>query len=80
MEIPILLGVDGEARQIIETYHAGLYFEPEDKIDFQEKLQDLLSDEILYKECKAGCRKLSTDFDRSLLAEKMLQIITQFNG
>lgn len=79
MEIPILLGVDGEARQIIETYHAGLYFEPEDKVDFQEKLQDLLTDEILYKDCKAGCRRLSADFDRSSLAEKMLQTITQLN-
>lgn len=75
MEIPILMGVDGEARQIVEHYGAGLCFAPESEDDFKRKLDRLLSDPILYEQCKAGCRKLANDFDRKLLAKQMLNII-----
>ena len=34
MHIPIMLGVDGEARKLVEQYGAGLYYEPENKADF----------------------------------------------
>lgn len=77
MEIPILMGVDGEARQIVESYKAGLCFEPESKEDFERQLDRLLSDPILYKQCKAGCRKLAHDFDRKVLAGQMLNIIKE---
>ena len=80
MEIPILMGVNGEAREIIESYHAGVCFEPESETEFCKKLDLLLTDENLYNECKEGCKKLSLDFDRNLLANKMLQIITQLNS
>lgn len=75
MEIPILMGVDGEARQIVEHYEAGLCFAPESEDDFKRQLDRLLSDPILYEQCKAGCRKLANDFDRKLLAKQMLNII-----
>lgn len=75
MEIPILMGVDGEARQIVEHYEAGLCFVPESEDDFKRQLDKLLSDPILYEQCKAGCRKLANDFDRKLLAKQMLNII-----
>lgn len=75
MEIPILLGVDGEACYIIESYQAGLCFEPESEDDFNNKLDRLLNDPVLYKQCKAGCRKLAHDFDRKRLAKQMLEII-----
>lgn len=68
---PILLGVNGEARQIIEDYSAGLYFEPENQSDFVEKLLLLKNDKNLYKTCQRGCRKLAKDFDRRKLAKKM---------
>ena len=42
MHIPILLGVDGEARELVEHYNAGLFYEHEDKKDFLEKLNILL--------------------------------------
>lgn len=75
MEIPILMGVNGEARQIVESYQAGLCFEPESEEDFSQKLHLLLSDPVLYEQCKAGCRKLAHDFDRKQLAKRMLNII-----
>lgn len=77
MGIPIIMGVNGEAREIVESYQAGLCFEPESKIDFREKLDLLLTDKDLYNRCKEGCKKLSIDFDRAFLANKMLQIIEQ---
>lgn len=75
MRIPILLGVDGEARSIIERYHAGLFFKPEDENDFIKALVCLLNDEKQYKECQIGCEKLAEDFDRNRLAEKMLDVL-----
>lgn len=75
MEIPILMGVDGEAKDIIEFYGAGLCFEPENEVDFLNKLDLLTSNKSVYNNCKCGCRKLATDFDRKVLADKMLRII-----
>ena len=76
MQKPVLLGVQGEAQEIIEHYHAGLCFEPENEEDFMEKLDTLANDEQLYMECQEGCCALSKDFDRKKLANDMLDIIT----
>lgn len=75
MEIPILMGVEGEAQEIIEKYGAGLCFEPENELDFKEKLSLLLNDKVLYNQCKEGCRLLSEEFDRKYLAMKMLSFL-----
>lgn len=75
MEIPIIMGVEGEAKEIIEHYGAGLCFEPENEEDFNKKLSMLLNNPELYNKCKEGCRKLSIDFDRKKLAAKMLEYI-----
>lgn len=69
---PILLGVDGEARKIIEDYNAGYYFEPENEEAFLKALQKLKGDKTLYWELQKGCLKLAKDFDRKVLAKKML--------
>ncbi len=77
MNIPILLGVDGETRKIIETYHSGIYFEPENENDFIEKLKviksQILSDKKTYDQ---GCQKMALDFDRKNLAKQMLEILS----
>jgi len=77
MQKPILLGVDGESRSIIEKYNAGLYFEPENETDFLNKLSLIKKDKELYKNCQEGCKKLSLDFDRKKLADKMLDLIKE---
>lgn len=77
MHIPIMLGVDGEARKLVEQYGAGLYYEPENKADFLEKLNIMLSGRQKYEECKAGCDKLARAFDRKKLAQEMLEIICE---
>ena len=77
MQIPILLGVDGEARRLVEGYNAGLFYEPEDKKDFLEKLDLLANNTSVYEACKAGGEKLAKDFDRKELAGKMLKVIEE---
>jgi len=72
---PTLLGVEGQAQEIIEEYNAGLCFEPENENDFIEKLYVLKNDATRYNEIQSGCKKLASDFDRKLLAHKMLEII-----
>ena len=71
MAKPILLGVDGEAREILESYSAGLFFEPENEQDLIEKIYLLKNNHVLYEQCKTGCLKLAKDFDRKKLAAKM---------
>ena len=77
MNIPILLGVDGEARTLIEDYNAGVYFEPENKIHFIKQLNELITNKNLYKKCQLGGQKLANDFDRSYLAKNMLLIMEE---
>lgn len=77
MHIPIMLGVDGEARKLVEQYGAGLYYEPENKASFLEKLNIMLSGRQKYEECQAGCDKLAKAFDRKKLAQEMLEIICE---
>ena len=74
MAIPILMGVEGEAQQIIEGYEAGLCFEPENETDFVSKL-NLLRQPEFYDKCKKGCLKLADDFDRKNLANEMFKIL-----
>jgi hypothetical protein len=76
MQKPTLLGVEGQAQEIIEKYGAGICFEPENEKDFLEKI-DLLRKEDIYKKCQEGCEKLAMEFDRKKLANKMLQIIKE---
>ncbi|MHA7108839.1 glycosyltransferase family 4 protein [Sunxiuqinia elliptica] len=73
MQIPILIGVDGEARSIVEQYEAGLFYEPENSNDFLDKLETIGTPEQ-YKKCQEGGLKLAKAFDRKKLANKMLQI------
>ena len=75
MGIPILMGVEGEAKELLENYGAGKCFAPEDETDFIRQLHALLDDTASYEACKAGCARLVADFDRKVLAQRMLEII-----
>lgn len=71
MEIPILLGVDGESREILEKYNAGLFYEPENINDFLNKLSKITNTKQRAS-FQSGGRALASDFDRSQLAIIML--------
>ena len=76
MQKPTLLGVEGQAQEIIEKYDAGFCFKPENEMDFLLKIKEI-RDEVRYKELQAGCAKLAENFDRKRLADKMLDIVQQ---
>lgn len=77
---PILLGVQGEAQEIVESYNAGLAFEPESESDFFDKLYQLRNNEALYQQCSEGGLKLAADFSRAALAQRMLASIYKAAG
>src|SRR5690606_39523856 len=58
MEIPILLGVEGESKKLVEFYNLGLTFEPENEKDF------IMSLEKLSNKTDYNFKKLKTDFNR----------------
>lgn len=77
---PILLGVEGEAKDIVSSNNAGLVFEPENKSEFLEGVKKISSDDLLYKELQKGCSELAEKFDRKRLASKMLKILHHVKG
>ncbi len=77
MKKPILLGVEGESKQIVEHYNAGLCFEPENEAEFLSNLNQMYSNKELYQELQEGCLELSKNFDRKHLAYRLLNIIKE---
>lgn len=75
MAKPILLGVEGEAKSIIENYGAGLCFEPENQTDFLEKLQQIKQDHHAYAGYQEGCLNMAKAFDRTVLAYNLYEIL-----
>ncbi|MFK8006500.1 MAG: glycosyltransferase family 4 protein [Saprospiraceae bacterium] len=75
MKKPILLGVEGEAKKVVEDFNAGLCFEPENKIDFLKKLENIASNKKQYEDFQEGSIQLAKAFDRKTLAFKMYGVI-----
>lgn len=73
MEVPILLGVDGEARELfIEQGKCGLYFEPENVNSLSEKILEISSNPQLSDQLgRAGRQYVNTYFNRDIIAEKL---------
>lgn len=74
MQVPILIGVNGEAKEIVEKYEAGLYYEPENVESFITTVDTLFS-ENHSEDLKKGCKKLAQEYNREILASEMLTII-----
>ncbi|MEM9544421.1 MAG: glycosyltransferase family 4 protein [Bacteroidota bacterium] len=73
---PILLGVEGETKEIIESYNAGTSYIPEDETSFMQAL-DKIIDANNYIHYQQGCKALSKDYERSVLAGKMYDILNR---
>ncbi|WP_027138125.1 glycosyltransferase family 4 protein [Gaetbulibacter saemankumensis] len=74
MHKPILLGVEGESKRIIEDYGVGEVFEPENEKDFLNKMYKMFENPQKYNE---NFNNLLKDFDRKALADKMLQFLRE---
>ena len=79
MRKPILLGVEGESALIINSYEAGECFKPEDKNDFLTKLNKIYRKKVSVSNsyCE-GLTELAHDFNRQVLAKRMLDLIKSF--
>jgi len=76
MKKPILIGVDGEARKIVEEAEVGLYFEPENAADLVQKIQYLSNNPAERKRSgENGYNYVINKFNRINLAAEMLSII-----
>jgi len=72
MHKPILLGVEGEARKLVEEYRIGTAYEPENRKDFIDKINSIIeSNDSDTSKFDAILR----DFDRKALALKMLAFV-----
>lgn len=76
MQKPILLGVDGQAREVLEHYGAGIFFEPENPESLTEALLLMANDKENYKKAEGGCDALAKQFDRVKLANEMLTALS----
>lgn len=77
MKLPIILGVDGEARELfIEKGKCGLYFEPENHIELCAQINLLLNDVELCRSLGENGRKyVNENFNRDKIAEGLFNEI-----
>lgn len=76
--LPIILGVDGEARQILEENRTGIYYKPGSSEDLVEKIYWLKAHpEEASCMGEAGRRLVYSSFPRSLQAERMEQVVLE---
>jgi len=70
---PILLGVEGESKELIDDYEVGVCFEPENKESFLNSLYDI--QKLDRESFKVNCNKMLADFDRNNIAENLIKFI-----
>ncbi|MBI5246006.1 MAG: glycosyltransferase family 4 protein [Elusimicrobia bacterium] len=75
MGVPVLMGVEGESREIVLREKAGVAFEPENAADLVSLIDKLSSDSARYQELKAQCVCAAVKFDRRSLAADMLGVL-----
>lgn len=78
MSQPIILGVDGEARRIVDQGDAGIFIEPEDLAGLTAAVRQLADDPDLRTRLgENGRRFVRSNYDRTVLADRYLGIIDQ---
>lgn len=76
MSVPIVLGVEGEVKGIIQRAQTGLCIAPESAEQLAKALLELKENRELYTELSARGRPyVSSEFDRKVLADQYLKII-----
>tara|TARA_B110000003_G_scaffold130272_1_gene132285 strand:+ start:243 stop:1451 length:1209 start_codon:yes stop_codon:yes gene_type:complete len=76
LQKPILLGVEGEAKEIVESYGAGICYEPGNKSSFIKACIKIL-DFNTYNQAKLNSANLAKDFDRKKIATQLINNITK---
>ena len=73
---PVILGVDGQARKIIEEAHAGIFIQPENVNDLTEAVVRLASDpEFRNSLGRSGRQHILQHFSRAETARTYIQVL-----
>jgi glycosyltransferase involved in cell wall biosynthesis len=67
---PILLGVEGESKELIEKYKVGIVFEPENVESFINAIYKI--EQINHEYFIGNCNKMLNDFNRNKIAYNMI--------
>lgn len=76
MGLPVLHGVAGESAEIVRDDGVGIVFESENATELVENLQFLQHDCSSYEGYRARCMEAAKKYDRTVLARKMLEMLT----
>ncbi len=73
---PILMAIDGVSKELVERANAGIYVEPENPVDFAEKVKYYLNNpKLIRKHGENGYSFAKKNFDRLVLAKQYLENI-----
>jgi glycosyltransferase involved in cell wall biosynthesis len=76
---PVLLGVEGEVREIVEEAGGGIAVEPENPAELAEAVSRLAGDPDLARRMgQDGRAYVEREFDRKILARRMIAILEQY--
>ena len=70
---PILLGVEGESKELIESNDVGVSFEPENTESFLNAIDQIQN--INFERFKKNCDKMIANFNRDEIAKNMIDFI-----
>tara|TARA_R110000850_G_C9919536_1_gene461280 strand:+ start:192 stop:1418 length:1227 start_codon:yes stop_codon:yes gene_type:complete len=79
MGIPIVLGVEGEAAEIVRQSAAGVTFEPENSRQLADKLKTLSNEQNQLKQMSLAGVAAAQKYDRATLAHAMLAILQKIS-
>ncbi len=77
MGLPVLHGVAGESAEIVRDEGVGIVFEPGNAAELVEHLRFLQRDYSAYAGYRAHCMEAAKKYDRTVMARKMLEVLTQ---
>ena len=72
--LPVLLGLEGESRELILAYECGEVFQPENEEDFLEKVAYMSNGTASLSNYRRGALRLAAAYDRNKLAEKYIEV------
>ncbi|MDN5354001.1 MAG: hypothetical protein PWQ09_757 [Candidatus Cloacimonadota bacterium] len=76
--LPILVGIEGEARKLVNESNTGLYYKPENSSDLAAKIMYLYKNRDILKEFSNNARSfVEENFTRKKLAKKLEKILLE---
>jgi glycosyltransferase involved in cell wall biosynthesis len=75
---PVLMAIDGISRKLVEDADGGVFVEPENPVDFAEKIRFYTDNpEWVHRQGENGYAFARKHFDREILARRYLQYLVR---